>query len=271
MNSFLKHAIFWLFCLKLFFIANITFAETPKNLTLSYEVISERTHKPSLFTQGLLVSDENFYESSGLYGQSLLVSYPITEPESTWEKLSAPFSKKQELPKQYFAEGLTLLNDKLYLLTWQEKTLLIFDKKTLNYEKSMHYQGEGWGLTTNGKELIRSDGSDQLFFHKADDFSVIKQLSVIDNNNPVTRLNELEFAQSYIWANIWYEDAIIKINPTTGQVEGKLHLADLRKKMPSLGTDAVLNGIAWDEKRQAFWVTGKNWPKLFLVKIKSDS
>jgi glutaminyl-peptide cyclotransferase len=266
-NSSLTHKIFWLFCLKLFCIANIAFAQTPPNQTLTYDIITERTHKASLFTQGLLVSNDHFYESSGLYEKSLLVSYPIAEPESTWAKLSAPFTKKQELPKHYFAEGLTLLSDKLYLLTWQEKTLLVFDKKTLNYEKSMSYEGEGWGLTTNGSELIRSDGSDQLFFHAPQDFSLIKKLAVTDNNKPVAQINELEFAQDYIWANIWHQDIIIKIDPSTGAVIGKLDLSELRKKMPSLNSEQVLNGIAWDEKREAFWITGKNWPKMFLVKI----
>lgn len=237
---------------------------------LDYTVIAERTHKPTLFTQGLQLDNGFFYESSGLYGKSMLVSYPVAEPAGTWAKLSAPFTQRFSLPDNLFAEGLTILNDKLYLLTWQEGTLLIFDKTTLTPEKNLRYEGEGWGLTNDGKQLIRSDGSNNLYFHTLDDFSVTKTLPIKDENQPVAQLNELEFVDEFVWANIWHSDHIVKIDPATGAVVNYLDLSELRKKMKLTDSEQVLNGIAWDKHKKAFWVTGKNWPKIFLIKVTSN-
>ena len=234
--------------------------------TIPYKIITERTHKPTLFTQGLQIENDQFYESSGLYGKSLLVSYPVEEPEgSTWAKLSAPFTHKQPLPERFFAEGLTLLDDKLYLLTWKEGTLLVYDKTTLHYQKSLGYTGEGWGLTTDGEYLIRSDGSDTLFFHDPQDFRLEKTLKVQDQGKAITRINELEYHAGFIWANIWHEDRIIRIDPNTGDATGELVLSALRNTMKLNNPEQVLNGIAWDEKRNGFWITGKLWPKMFLI------
>lgn len=236
---------------------------------LDYMIVAERTHKPILFTQGLQLENGFFYESSGLYGKSMLVTYPLGEPASTWAKLSAPFTKKYSLPAEFFAEGLTILDNKIYLLTWREGRLLIFDKAGLTHLKTLNYQGEGWGLTHNGKQLIRSDGSNKLYFHNPDDFSTIKTLPIKDGQQAVAQLNELEFVDGFIWANIWHSDQIIKIDPATGSVVGKVDLAEVRKKLNLTNNEQVLNGIAWDKEKNAFWVTGKNWPKMFLIKIKS--
>lgn len=263
MNYFLNA----LLCTSLLCIANLLPVKTYAATSIAFEILAERTHKPTLFTQGLLVDGDHFYESSGLYNQSFLVTYPVAEPASTWAKISAPFTKKQMLPAHYFAEGLALLNNKLYLLTWQEQTLLIYDKATLNYQKSIRYKGEGWGLTSDSKQLIRSDGSDILYFHNADDFSVTKTLKVTDAGVPVSQLNELEFAGEFIWANIWHQDRILKIDPATGQAVGELDLSGVKQKLKLNNSEQVLNGIAWDEKRKAFWITGKNWPKMFLIGI----
>lgn len=263
MNQFLCA----LLCTSLLCIANLLPATAYAAVPIPFEVLAERTHKPTLFTQGLLVDGDHFYESSGLYNQSLLVTYPIAEPASTWAKISAPFAKKQTIPAHYFAEGLALLGDRLYLLTWQEQTLLIYDKATLNYQKSLSYQGEGWGLTTDGKQLIRSDGSDALYFHNPNDFAVIKTLKITNEGKPVSQLNELEFAGGFIWANIWHQDLIVKIDPATGKALGEIDLSGLKQKMQLNNSEQVLNGIAWDEKRNAFWITGKNWPKMFLLRI----
>lgn len=256
-----------LLCTSLLSIANLLAATAFAAAPISFEIIAERTHKPTLFTQGLLVDGDHFYESSGLYNQSLLVTYPIAEPASTWAKISAPFTKKQTLPAHYFAEGLALLGDKLYLLTWQEQTLLIYDKATLNYQKSLSYKGEGWGLTTDGKQLIRSDGSDTLYFHNPNDFTVIKTLKITDEETPVSQLNELEFAGGFIWANIWHQDRILKIDPETGKSVAEMDLSSVKQTMQLSGSEQVLNGIAWDENQKAFWITGKKWPKMFLIRI----
>jgi glutaminyl-peptide cyclotransferase len=234
---------------------------------LSFEIVAERSHSSSLFTQGLLVDGGLFYESSGLYGRSLLVSYPIAEPSSSWAKISHPYQQQQSLPENYFAEGLALMNEKLYLLTWQEKSVLIYDKKTLHYLKRLNYEGEGWGLTSNGKLLIRSDGSNNLHFHHPDSFAISHSIKVHDGATAVTRLNELEFAKGFIWANIWYDNHLVKIDPQTGAVVASLDLTELTKALHLQNTEAVLNGIAWDQRQNGFWVTGKYWPKMYLIRV----
>lgn len=255
-----------LLCTSLLGIATSSLA-APK---IEFTIIGERSHKTSLFTQGLLVDGDQFYESSGLYGKSLLVSYPIAEPQgSTWAKISAPFTRKVSLPPQYFAEGLTLLDNKLYLLTWQEQTLLVYDKDTFNLQQQLTYQGEGWGLATDGKQLIRSDGSDRLFFHSPQDFSITRELQVTDDGKPINQLNELEYAGGFIWANIWHQDRVVKIDPNNGRVLGQLDLRALKQSLNLTNSEQVLNGIAWDEPQQAFWITGKLWPKLFLLRIQN--
>ena len=234
----------------------------------SFKVIAERSHFQSLFTQGLLLDEGLFYESSGMYGQSLLVSYSINEPKSTWEKISRPFQRKQSLPDNYFAEGLALFNEQLYLLTWQENSVFIYDKKTMNYLKRLSYEGEGWGLTSNGSMLIRSDGSDSLYFHHPDTFTVSHLIKVHEGEKAITQLNELEFAQGFIWANIWHDNHLVKINPTNGEVVTRVDLTPLVDALRLPNTEAVLNGIAWDETQKGFWITGKYWPKMYLIQIK---
>jgi glutaminyl-peptide cyclotransferase len=234
---------------------------------LNYQVIAERSHKTSLFTQGLFVNKGMFYESSGLYGKSLLVAYPVIEPTSTWAKLSAPFTKKQVLTEGYFAEGITLLNNKVYQLTWHEETLLVYDATTLIPLKSLKYTGEGWGLTTDGKQFIRSDGSDTLFFHHAENFSIEKKIRVRLNQQAITQLNELEYVDGFIWANIWHDKRILKIDSTTGQVVGVMDLTAIIHSLNLKDSESVLNGIAYDTEKKAMWVTGKQWPKMFLLKI----
>jgi glutamine cyclotransferase len=259
-----------LFCLSLMAIANFSCAQT-ESLTsapqVHYKIIAERSHKASLFTQGFLVKDGNFFESSGLYAKSQIVSYPIAEPESTWAKMTAPFSQKQHIPDRYFAEGLTLLNNKLYLLTWQEGTLFVYDATTFALLKSINYKGEGWGLATNGKHLIRSDGSAQLFFHNAETFAQEKTINVKYQQTPINNLNELEYADGFIWANIWHDNQIVKINPATGDVVGVIDFSEQAKSLKLKDGESVLNGIAYDADKKAFWITGKQWPKMFLVKI----
>lgn len=264
----MKSFFYALLCTSLLTIA--TSAPVNAAPPIDFEVIGERSHKTTLFTQGLLVDGDHFYESSGLYGKSLLVTYPIAEPASTWAKISAPFTRKLALPPHYFAEGLTLFNNKLYLLTWQEQTLLVYNKTSFALEQQLGYEGEGWGLASDGKQLIRSDGSDRLFFHNASDFAVTRELQVTDNGKPVNQLNELEFAQGFIWANIWYQDRILKIAPDSGRVVGEINLQALKQSLKLTNSEQVLNGIAWDDKQQAFWITGKLWPKMFLVRITPD-
>ena len=259
-----------LLCLSLSSIAN---AETSKKIPvaastqIAYKIIAERSHKPSLFTEGLVINNGYFYESSGLYAKSLLVSYPVSEPESIWAKISAPFSQRKPLVDGYFAEGLTLLNKKLYQLTWKEGTLFVVDASTFSLLGTMKYEGEGWGLTTDSKQFIRSDGSANLFFHNINTFALERKISVHINDMPLANLNELEYAKGFIWANIWHDMRIVKINPADGEVVGIVDLSTLAAALNLRDPESVLNGIAYDEDKNAFWVTGKQWPKMFLVKI----
>lgn len=231
------------------------------------EVIAERSHKTRLFTQGLLIDGDHFYESSGLYGRSMLASYPIAEPANKWAQLSAKFTQKISLEPQYFAEGLALLNDKLYLLTWREETLLIYNRHTFALEKTLRYRGEGWGLTHDNAHFIRSDGSHRLTFHDPDSFKPVRVIEVFENNKPLTRLNELEYIDGKIWANIWYENRLVEIDPHNGAVVGSVDLTPIASQF-TLNSEQVLNGIAYDPERRALWITGKQWPKMFLVKLK---
>ncbi len=259
-----------LFCLSLATIANFSYAQATSlagATTIHYKILSERSHKASLFTQGFLIKDNTFYESSGLYQKSQLVSYPIAEPESTWAKMTAPFTQKQRIPDRFFAEGLTLLNNKLYLITWQEHTVFIYDATTFSLLKTLNYTGEGWGLATDGKYIIRSDGSNQLFFHNTESFALEKTISVKYKQEAISNLNELEYAEGFIWANIWHDNRIIKINPTTGEVVGALDFSETVKTLKVKDGESVLNGIAYDVDKKAFWITGKQWPKMFLVKL----
>lgn len=233
-----------------------------------YDIVSTRLHDPALFTQGLLIDNGYFYESSGLYGRSLLVRYPLKTSFAERSRQQASWSKSQKIDANYFAEGLTLFNNQLYVLTWQEQSLLIFNRDTFTLEKKLPYQGQGWGLTHHQQTLIRSDGSDLLYFHQPDTFEVIKTLAVTENGNPLTQLNELEFIDGKIWANIWHEPRLVIIDPQNGHVVGTLDLSSIASQHTPLGSEKVLNGIAWDEQQQTLWVTGKLWPLLYQLKIK---
>lgn len=235
-------------------------AETPTEYT--YTVLEERAHDTRLFTQGLLLRDDIFYESGGGYGGSRLVSYPRSGPADN-------FIEERSLPRRYFAEGLTEMDGKLYLLTWRENTLMVFDRDSFDELYRHPYSGEGWGLTDDGERLIRSDGSHLLFFHQRDDFSIMRTLEVYQQGKAVRRLNELEYIDGYVWANIWYDNRLVQIDLDSGQVVGYVDLSELVATTAPNHPDSVLNGIAWDEAHQALWVTGKNWPTLFLIRLNS--
>lgn len=226
-----------------------------------FQIEAEQPHDPTLFTQGLLKRGSRFYESGGQYGQSRLVIY---------QDNGRQVEREQPLAARYFAEGLTELNNELYLLTWREKTLLVYDAGTLEPLREMSYSGEGWGLTDDGEHLIRSDGSAQLYFHAPEDFSVQRQITVTENGKAITRLNELEYVDGAIWANIWYSDRLIQIDPDNGRVIGSLDLAELVRTAQPATSGAVLNGIAYDAEHDQLWVTGKLWPTLYRLSLSPE-
>jgi len=241
-----------------------------------FTLIKTRPHPSRNFTQGLIIEKNYFYESSGHYGRSYLSRYPINIQKKNW--LLRLFQEKiqtQRIDRSIFAEGLTLFKDKLYLLSWKAGRVFRFDADTLEPIDEFYYSGEGWGLTHNNHELIRSDGSDQLYFHDANNFKLLREITVYSNhvknksvnNNSWNNLNELEYANGLIWANQWQQQHIIAIDPSTGQVVKIVDLSRLMQQENPKKSDSVLNGIAYDHKQEGLWVTGKYWRNIYLIKI----
>ncbi len=225
---------------------------------LKYTILKKAPHSPTSFTQGLLVDGGLLYESSGLYNRSYIHIY---------DKNTNIRQQSKHIAPTLFAEGLALFQDKLYLLTWKKGKLLILDKNTLKLLATKRYNGEGWGLTHTGDKFVMSDGSAKLTFRNSSNFSISRTLSVTNNNTAVHKLNELEFAEGVIWANVWQSPYIYKISPISGKTLG---IADFSQLMQENNADArfsVLNGIAYDPAEKAFWITGKHWPYRYLVRF----
>jgi len=227
--------------------------------TYGYEVVHVFPHDPKAFTQGLVFYDGKLLESTGEVGRS---SLRRVEPET------AKVVQEIDVPAPYFAEGITLLKGKIYQLTWQHQVGFIYDALTFEQIGKFNYQGEGWGLTNDGVSLILSDGSNQIRFLDPDNFQVRKTIAVTAGSSPVDELNELEYVQGEIYANIWHADQIVRIDPQTGNVIGRIDLRGLLSPGDVQDEEAVLNGIAYDESTGRIFVTGKLWPKLFEIKLK---
>lgn len=219
------------------------------------EVVKSYPHDPQAFSQGLIFSDGKLYEGTGKYGRSTLRAVDL--------ETGTP-SQVIDLPENVFGEGIAALNGKIYQLTWQNKIAYVYDQATLKFERTLRYIGEGWGLTTDGKELILSDGTPTLRFLDPETFNVTRTLKVKERNRALPRINELEWVDGEIWANIWYQDFIARISPETGEVVGWIDLRGLYRRDDR---EAVLNGIAYDAATKRLFVTGKNWPKLYQIKV----
>jgi glutamine cyclotransferase len=210
------------------------------------------------FVQGLEIEGGYLYVSAGNYGESRLLRYHFADDGPT---------VTQNLNPRLFAEGLTVFGDKIYQLTWQNKAMLVYRKTDLQFLQALPLTGEGWGLTHNDAELIYSDGSDQLHFMSADTAAIGRSITVTEQGRPVKLLNELEWIDGAIWANVWQSDRIVIIDPDSGEVTASI---DLRGLLPPgerrAGTD-VLNGIARNPADGSVWVTGKRWPWLYRVEL----
>ena len=225
-----------------------------------YQIVNIWPHDSNAFTQGLILVDGKLLESTGQEGRSSLRSVELE---------TGKILKKVDVPEPYFAEGIAVLNGKVYQLTWQHHLGFIYDSQTLQRVGQFNYDGEGWGLTTDGKSLILSDGSNRLRFIDPSSFQVTKTINVLDDKTPVRQLNELELVQGEIYANIWHDDRIAIIYPQSGRVNSWLDLTGLIPKEELQGEpEAVLNGIAYDQANNKLFVTGKLWPRLFEIKVK---
>jgi glutaminyl-peptide cyclotransferase len=230
----------------------------PQAEKLEYRVVSTQPHDPAAYTQGFQWSAGRIFESTGLYGQSSLREI---------DPATGRVVRRRPLAKEVFGEGLTLHNGELWVLTWKEQTAYVFEPETFKFLRTYRYEGEGWGLTSNGQQLIMSDGSSTLKFINPTDFSVTRTLQVMDGKQPVDQLNELEWIDGQIYANIYTTHRIARISPETGRVTGWLDLSGLRNLLPRPNRAEVLNGVAHDPDTGHLWVTGKNWPLMFEIEL----
>lgn len=221
------------------------------------EVLAEYPHDTGSYTQGLFFNEGQMYESTGLHGKSTFRKVDL-ESGKALEKL--------DFDKKYFVEGSVIWEDNLYILTWESRLAFIYDANTLEYKSTWKYPREGWGITTDGKHLIASDGSANLYFMDGN-FAQKKKVLVTIEGRPVRFLNELEYIDGKIWANVYTSDEIVIINPKDGKIEGVIDCRGLLPKQLRTPDTDVLNGIAYDDEDGKIYLTGKNWPKLYEVKL----
>jgi len=230
--------------------------ELPRHYT--YKIIESFPHDHNAYTQGLIVQDSILYESTGRYGKSSLRKVSL----ATGEVL-----KHIDLDSRLFGEGLTVFGDRLIQLTWKSLTGFVYDRESFEQKRTFSYATEGWGITHDGQSLIMSNGSSTLFFRDPDSFEETRRLDVSDNGIPVKNLNELEYVEGEIYANVWGSDRIAIISPRTGSVTGWVDLTGIISSQDRMDPEAVLNGIAYDDQNKRLIVTGKLWPYLFEIEL----
>jgi glutaminyl-peptide cyclotransferase len=240
-------------------------SSTPPNAVVakhSYQIVKAYPHDTGAFTQGLIFVDGKLYEGTGQEGRSSVREVDLQ---------TGRVLKKVDIPEQFFGEGITLLNGKIYQLTWQHQVGFIYNAQTLEKVGEFNYTGQGWGITNDGRSLIISDGSNRLKFLDPDSFRVTKTIAVLDGRTSVDELNELEYVNGEIYANIWHDQRIVTIDPQNGRVTGWIDLTGLLQPGAVHDEEAVLNGIAYDQAGKRLFVTGKLWPQLFEIKLKPQS
>ncbi len=226
--------------------------------TYGFEVINAYPHDPNAFTQGLVYRDSVLYEGTGLNGASTLRRVAL----ETGEVLQSI-----DLDGQFFGEGIALLGNEIVQLTWLTNIGFVYDAGTFELKRSFSYPTEGWGITTDGHRYIMSNGTSTLYFRDLETLEEIGRVEVRDEDGPIWRLNELEYINGEIFANVWLTDKIARIEPVTGRVIGWIDLTGLLPTADRIGTEDVLNGIAYDTDNDRLFVTGKRWPTLFEIRL----
>jgi glutamine cyclotransferase len=219
--------------------------------------VAEYPHDPNAFTQGLVIDGGRIYESTGKFGQSSLRVINID---------TGKIERKLSLDPAYFGEGITIFGERLYQLTWRNHRIIVYDVNTFDVLDIVPYNGEGWGLTHDNAHLILSDGSASLRFLDPETLKVEREVTVSEGDEEIDRLNELEYVRGEVWANVWYQDRIVRISPIDGNVLGWIDLGNLSKRSRQSRQD-VLNGIAFEAASGRLFVTGKNWSTLYEIEV----
>ncbi|MFN8210190.1 MAG: glutaminyl-peptide cyclotransferase [Bacteroidales bacterium] len=235
----------------------VVYSDTPAKRN-GFRVIKQYPHDKEAFTQGLVYENGVLYEGTGQEARSSLRKVQLENGQVL---------NILELGSQFFGEGITIYGDRIYQLTWQSRVGFVYEKSSFRQINKVYYQTEGWGITTIGDKLVMSDGTNMLYFMDPETFTVTSTIEVYDNKNKVMKLNELEYINGEIWANIWMTDLIARIDPSSGKVIAYIDLKGILKDPGTDTTVDVLNGIAWDKAGNRIFVTGKNWPALFQITI----
>jgi len=237
----------------------VTFAATPP--VYGYQIVARYPHSTESYTEGFFYLDGLFYEGTGLNGHSALMAI---QPET------GKVLQRVDLPEKYFGEGIVDWGPNLYEWTWQSHICFVYDRFSLRLIKQLSYDGEGWGMTRTAREIVTSDGTAALRFRDPATFRETRHILVTDGGKPVKQLNELEFVKGEIYANVWHSDRIARISPRDGHVIGWINLSGLLPDSQKINDESVLNGIAYDAKRDRLFVTGKQWPTVFEIRIVNE-
>ncbi|WP_446008272.1 glutaminyl-peptide cyclotransferase [Candidatus Electrothrix sp.] len=235
-------------------------AQIPQPSQYTYSMVQQYPHDPKAFTQGLAWNAGQVYEGTGLYGRSSLRRVDLK---------TGLIHRQRKYTRKYFGEGITIFQGKIYQLTWKNNKVFLFDKKDFSLLRTWSYPRQGWGITHNGRELITSDGTAQLYFLDPETLEEQRRILVQDDQGPVARLNELEYVRGAIYANVWKTNQIAIIRPQDGIILAWLDLTRLSQQVQSIwkGKADVLNGIMYDPEDDRLFVTGKLWPALFEIKV----
>ncbi len=231
-------------------------ANRPREYT--FAIVRAFPHDTSAFTQGLAYCDGFLYEGTGLNGRSSLRKLRLE---------SGQVVQHVELASEFFGEGITIIRNKVFQLTWKSEVGFVYDLKDFHLLREFSYSGEGWGLATDGRDIFMSDGTSEIRVLNGQTLQERRRIKVHDGSTPIDQLNELEFVEGQIFANVWHSDRVARISPQTGKIVGWIDFSGLLSPIYSRDPDAVLNGIAYDPVGKRLFVTGKLWPRIFEIRI----